>query len=660
MWRSLVSARIPLALGLSFGLSLGACSAPSSPPLKLSVATSYESGTCGSAEPSVSSLAPSSLRLSARVKDADGKTLSVCDAMLSSTAGTVAGFDTPEGGKVDLYVEAFDADAKRIATGALIDVDPTQASFPTLRLFEAEQFRCLPKARMNVARAFHTATPLPNGQILFVGGLTTSSDGLDRAAKNEQLFATSTVEIYDPRARDFVAIGSGATARAFHHAALVATHDDGTYDVLVVGGVVPKDPNQAVITLNETSPSPLTDRFRSFRLLSANVDTAAGAELITYDPNASPPAIVSRQAITGPLADAGAALQAGAPLASTGLIVAGGFTYDNAGMPQSLDVTALRRDGAATPTGKLNEARTGAGLVVLSPTSALVVGGKNGTSAPASPFERIGLSNGNGQPYDAADASFPSYFMPTLTLLDDSSNTTQRVLVSSGLQVLGSGRASDPPSGTDVTMQVITWSSSTTLDTKAAALGSGWVSEGCGAGSAHFKPTAFDATTRLPSLPAEPGRVLVTGGTPRSNSGCNDCEDGEQGASCAIAQASVVEVPAQGVGGAVPTITQTGRLQFPRFGHTQTLLEDGTVLIAGGLAHRDGASGATWAVSGAEFWNPARATPPAAIVLNGVSVDPDDPLRDDLARLGYSRAPATQALIPGDDKPAIACPKPQK
>jgi N-acetylneuraminic acid mutarotase len=75
-----------------------------------------------------------------------------------------------------------------------------------------------PAAPMNIARSNHTATLLPMGQVLVVGGSTGTS-------------VTATAEIYDPTANTWTPVASLTTARQSQSAVLLPTGN-----VLVVGG----------------------------------------------------------------------------------------------------------------------------------------------------------------------------------------------------------------------------------------------------------------------------------------------------------------------------------------------------------------------------------------------------------------------------------------
>jgi len=76
--------------------------------------------------------------------------------------------------------------------------------------------------QMNVPRSYHTATLLPNGKVLIVGGRSSFRDELDSA------------ELYDPALHKFIPTGKMLSARAGHTATLLP---DGK--VLIAGGFQP-------------------------------------------------------------------------------------------------------------------------------------------------------------------------------------------------------------------------------------------------------------------------------------------------------------------------------------------------------------------------------------------------------------------------------------
>ncbi len=77
-------------------------------------------------------------------------------------------------------------------------------------------------SEMNIPRSYHTATLLPNGKVLIVGGRRSFRDELDSA------------ELYDPALHKFIPTGKMLSARAGHTATLLP---DGK--VLIAGGFQP-------------------------------------------------------------------------------------------------------------------------------------------------------------------------------------------------------------------------------------------------------------------------------------------------------------------------------------------------------------------------------------------------------------------------------------
>ena len=73
---------------------------------------------------------------------------------------------------------------------------------------------------LGTPRTYHTATLLPNGEVLVAGGTS-----------NDLITSLASAELYDPIARTWTATGSMTTARGIHTATLLPSGQ-----VLVAGG----------------------------------------------------------------------------------------------------------------------------------------------------------------------------------------------------------------------------------------------------------------------------------------------------------------------------------------------------------------------------------------------------------------------------------------
>src|SRR5262249_32607195 len=121
----------------------------------------------------------------------------VCDRIISLQNGNAVGSelllaDTLE--RFDMTVEAF-GQQSRIFSGEVRNVNPTSGAPQPVLVAPVGDFGCLP--RMKTARAFHSATLLPNGQVLLAGGLSAKTDA-------DLFAATDSVEIYDPSTHSFI------------------------------------------------------------------------------------------------------------------------------------------------------------------------------------------------------------------------------------------------------------------------------------------------------------------------------------------------------------------------------------------------------------------------------------------------------------------------
>jgi WD40 repeat protein len=110
-------------------------------------------------------------------------------------------------------------DGKVLITGGIELIgNPSPVHHVTAELYEPATGLFNSTGSMSVARFYHTATLLPNGKVLVIGGIDTGP--------------IASAEIYNPATGNFSSTGSMSTARYQHAASLL--HDG---NVLVTGGL---------------------------------------------------------------------------------------------------------------------------------------------------------------------------------------------------------------------------------------------------------------------------------------------------------------------------------------------------------------------------------------------------------------------------------------
>ena len=258
---------LPIALLLLAALAVGCSEDYSYTPLELNVVAL--SGTCDTVRKTeaVSALKGHLLRLTVlqRPAGSGAQPTLFCDQLveLSSGAGQAQLALSPttgDKGRVDLLVEVFSKGPPPalIASGVLpgLDLYPPRQRDLELLLVRPARFSCTPSPQAS-PRAFHTATALPNGQVLLVGGLTQSGQTGSAAG----LRVDHSIEVYEPRTGAFKQVtGDLPAGRAFHSATLLASPAAGPYDLLLVGGVAGSaaQPTEPVVTPGQTGdPLPL-------------------------------------------------------------------------------------------------------------------------------------------------------------------------------------------------------------------------------------------------------------------------------------------------------------------------------------------------------------------------------------------------------------------
>ena len=597
------------------------------------------------------------VRVTLRARAADGTTLQICDRVFDY-GGNPAAFSVTAGGAayIDLFAESFGArdpadpdsagGVRRLATGSMIGIPRDRRTLPVVRLYPTERFTCA-GARLAFPRAFHTATLLPDGRVLFVGGLVANAadPSMSRLPNpvtmpSTGVTATGAAEIYDPLDESLVAVDEATPphGRAFHAAALLdgGGCPSGQVAVALVGGLGPVEAGKPILAVGKG--------LRGGRLVPQSRDNipipfaakAVGNEILCLD-------AAAHTATRVPIVGTPAAFRAAGATADR-LVVAGGIDYDQTLLNQIVpvsEVAVLPRRGAAV-TAAVGLGRSGASLTPLDASTALVWGG----GASGDPVGELvsGIdATPTSMPITVAGAVATEFH--TATHLDRSGEPS--VLVTGGFAVTSGGVNIQPPPAA----QAVRIVSASGAPPQVVGFAGTFAADATCTNPARYRPAGWESAIALPR-----GRILVTGGSPAtiaSGGNCADCPD-EQQALCAIGQAAVY---AAKTGALVPALDPVSgdRIEtIPRFGHTSTTLVDGRVLIAGGVGG-DRSSGTTDPIflTDLEIYNPHELLAPYA-----AGVDDDDPVKADLAAHAppLRRAPGAQAIDPAaPDRPASPC-----
>lgn len=618
--------RLGLFCGLAAGALLGGCSSsPTGPGLKLQVAAlaggqSCQRGTAG--VPFTPLLREGTLRLSVLRRDPEGTKLQ-CD-LTAAVPSQKASIDLGpvDRARVDIFAEFFDQSGMRVLSGAAIGTSGigSDGAPQNLPLYPVGQWSC-PAGVMTAGRAFHSATLLPTGEVLLLGGIeAVSGYGAD-------VFGVlASAELFDPRKGTFSGFMSpGLTPRAFHQAAVLSASDT-EVRILVYGGVTAPSAGLPVL-LAPNSASPI-------RLAPAGSAAPGGAELLVYS-------LASRtltSTVVTPSGTHATAFAGGAGLAGGGLLVAGGSSFAASGGFNRNTPTALGANGEfalgppAATTATLTFASTpqqppwllAPSVTPLSPTTALVLGAQvpamvtdpiNMLALPVSGLpQALTLASPMGVQLMGAPTVYHTATRLGPPLTTAAGSGPAQLLVTGGfLMTAQPPQIPGQPPTPDVAVRLYTVpdpaGAQGPITYKAIATYSPTAM--CGVSDGHYRPAGFEAATATPSGQ----QVLVTGGTPTVRYGaspCVDCEPTDQATSkllCVLSQVSLYNA-------ASGTFTAGPKLGLGRMGHQQTLLRDGTILLTGGLIRPGG--DATAATVEAEVWNPRTADP--------AQLDAEDPV----------------------------------
>jgi N-acetylneuraminic acid mutarotase len=486
---------------------------------------------------------------------------------------------------------------------------------------------------MFTPRYSHTATLLQNGKVLLVGGQNAKANFLVSSGPQ----ALGSAELYDPTNGTFTATGSLITPRAYHTATLLQNGQ-----VLIAGGA---DQNGNALSLAEIY-DPTTGSFSGAPdiMNAPRVDPTAtlltdGRVLLTggLGGGTAPVATASAEVydpVAGKFISAGIMSSArfghtATILANGQVLVAGGspalgvFTNPNASA-DVFDPLAL----TFIPTGSLQIARINHSATLLADGTVLIAGGfppgdpEDDEPASTTPAAEI---------YDPAMGTFT----PTGSM-NEPRQGHGAVLLSNGLVLVAGGDSNqaysgmlsqasaelyDPSSGEftatggladdrgpdDSSNGVYFPGATTTLLSNGNVLLTGGVQTGISQGTngltgQMYPPIAteiYDPSSASFRLGATLNIYRFAGHTATSLDNGDILVAGGIPHSLITDTAELLEQSSAG------SFRLTGTMTTPRFQHTATLLDNGKLLVAGGVTNFSSGNPAT---SSSELYNPASFT----------------------------------------------------
>jgi hypothetical protein len=463
-----------------------------------------------------------------------------------------------------LRAEAFSdggaSNASRLELTGIARLD-RHASVSAVYLEPRDQATCK-NLRANTPRAFHSATLLPNGEVLLVGGLVGGKD--DSPRPKPKAYATGKVEVFDPATRTFRSLSSQVNARAFHQAFLLDSPAAGPYRVLLLGGIAPDSDSTALVDAGR-DPEP-------FLFSPETSAKPAGATLISYTPSAGedqgaivveelaglPSAMFAHAALTadgkGLLFSGGAALFASASA----------FQTPSQGM-QRVELDGDKPSASASTTVALAKTRVGHQATILASTPAaegvlVVVGGTMDMAAIGSDADTPAESVSKGQaltPQVSPDENPTAWH--TLTPIGVADHmvgaTPNKALLAGGYRLeyqapaLQFARVFDPTPSEDRLRFVVLGD---TIGSKLQIV-------------EDKSQTVFAQAGYHDAIVLYDGSVLLSGGSTQSRS--------------YRAQGQLARVTPGG-----QTSSAATTLTIPRYGHRAVRLLDNTILFTGGVA----------------------------------------------------------------------------
>ena len=482
------------------------------------------------------------------------------------------------GQQLALAVEAFDANGKLSRAGFVSGVDIAGSSARVL-LHPVEAQTCGYRAR--AARAFHSATLLPNGQVLFLGGLMGSRDGGVRFGG--ELFANASVGVFAPDDHSWkLAIADEPKlARAFHRAVLLPSPAQGPYSVLLLGGLMassaaePRVARRNDSNLGGSSTFPCVDgsacRYH-FPFVPHENALPGESAIISYDPATNKVAYRAFPEVDPSLFPAVAfdpdsktlALSGGATGYSTASAATQGFQNKTPGQVVWLGLESNPPTVASSNAAAL---RAGQTIVARSNGRFLVLGGNMEGDGPGV----AKIFGEDGTPGAALSAVTAGTLEPTawhtLNTIGRADGVTAASIAEEHLLWLGGYllRPQSPPYSDALP-------SATTRRTAVAEdilVGAGDLRQRIAVSAGAIKAVGYHRATAL-----QDGSVLVTGGAFQGKCPLDTIF-------CPASEMAVFELRE---GAVVLHAGGPTKLLKARYGHSVTRLLDNTLLVSGGLS----------------------------------------------------------------------------
>lgn len=514
----------------------------------------------------------------------DGDHENADDELIIGRASRVT-FDArvEQGRRYDVSVIVYDDSGAPVATGTTRYATVSSGGVH-VRLHRYGQSSCAgvgPGDALPAHRAFGAAVPMPNGDVLFLGGVTGDRLGaaqlsaLSRFQRAVQIYDVSEGRFFDVSIQDLTRSESdtGGFARVLFEARRIGTESDGRERIRVFGGFGSTSPDAIAARLDQ---SLVYTMYGTPIAPSAESDIRRVVDIL-YDPIQRSATIDFASAMVEPLATGGAAVSevvGGTVVTVGGLTGNGGPTmladlleptvadvfqvWDSAMLVGSFDIG----DDTAMP---MNARRFGATVTHLSDSSYLVWGGgvavADAASIRAHAGARIDTDMPNGSTLIAAPegGSLPApVAYHTATGL-----APNHVLIVGGVTI--GGDLSMPPTAR--------------LDPAAAAFSilvdEAGVLRGVGVSGDPRPPTMLHQATVIAESGGVPSAVLLTGG---AITRLEPMISATVTTLWSTAEVGVLTGSADSWSYRVLDL----QLRTARFGHTTTLIPGVGVLVSGG------------------------------------------------------------------------------